>query len=324
MFLYLDGYGYKVSKRGDVLVVEKSDGAKDEYPLAGIDAVYVSGECRISKSVILELTRRNVNTVILSGRGRPEVYLFPTRTKPMVWDIWKKQILIDPRKKRELLRKFVLKAIAAKAGLLTELARNRKRGDADVARRLLVYRNRIRGLERKAKSVQRQDFADLRRTLMGLEGFSAKLYFEALSDVVPHEFGYSGHRTTRPPGDLFNAAISFGYGYLKYLVERNLLLLGINPYYGILHEERDKVYSFLTFDLMEGLRHSYVDRTVISLISKKRLSPRKHTAKVPGGVLLNKRGRDNLYAAMQERGKKEFYRVLNREVRLFADQITGR
>lgn len=323
MFLYLDGYGYKVSKRENVLVVEKSDGTKDEYPLAGIDAVYVSGECRISKSIILELARRNVNTIMLSERGRPEIYLFPTHTKPRVWDIWKKQILIDPKKRRELLRKFVLKSIGAKAGLLTELARNRKRGDEEAAKRLLAYRNRIRGLERKARSIHRQDFADLRRTLMGLEGFSAKIYFEALSNVVPEEFGYRGLRTTRPPKDLFNAAISFGYGYLKYLVERDLILLGINPYYGILHEERGKVYPFLTFDLMEGLRHSYVDRVVIGLISKKRLSPRRHASKAQGGILLNKRGRDNLYRAMQEYGRKTFYKALNREVRMFANEIIG-
>lgn len=315
MFLYLDGYGYKVSKSGDLLVVEYSDGTKEEHRFEDLDAVYLSGEGRVSKAAFLELVSRNTNTILLSEKGKPMAHIFPADAKPKVWDLWKRQILLDPRRKAMLAKRFVLRSIRGKIWLLTELARNRKRNNGGVAGELIRYRNRIKGVESKVKNIEVRNFRETRKSLMGWEGFSARLYFEALANIVPESFGYTGLRTTRPPRDLFNACISFGYGYLRYLVERSLILAGLNPYYGILHEEKDKVYSFLTFDVMEGLRHSFVDREVISMISKRRISPAKHSKKIPGGVLLNKWGRDSLYRALQASGQKRFYRLISEEVK---------
>ena len=152
---------------------------------------------------------------------------------------------------------------------------------------------------------------------MGWEGFSAKLYFEALRLIIPKEFGYTGIRTRRPPKDLFNASISFGYAYLKYLIERKLLLLGINPYYGILHEESDKVYPFLAFDMMEGFRHSFIDRAVINLISKRKLNPNKHSIKFHDGIFLNKHGKENVYKMLHSLGNKKFYKLMDNEIKTF-------
>lgn len=106
---------------------------------------------------------------------------------------------------------------------------------------------------------------------------------------------------------------SFGYGYLRYLVERKFLLLGINPYYGILHEESDKVYPFLTFDMMEGFRHSYIDRT----ISKRKLIPNRHSIRVCSGVFLSKRGKERVYTALQNSGKNKFYKIVDSEIKTF-------
>lgn len=254
---------------------------------------------------------------MLIEKGKPMVYIFPTGAKPKAMNLWKKQIILDPRKKSLLAKRFVLNAIGAKANLLSELAKNRKRTNKEKSFQLINYRNRIRGIERKVKTIHIKDFKEFRKVLRGWEGFSAKIYFEALSHIVPEEFGYKGLRTRRPPKDLFNATISFGYGYLKYLVERKLLLLGINPYYGILHEESDKVYPFLTFDMMEGFRHSYIDRAIISLISKRILAPSKHSLKIRNGIFLNKRGKENVYRELHNLGNKKFYKIIDTEIKTF-------
>lgn len=276
-------------------------------------AVYFAGEGRISKAIVLELTCRNIDVLLLSEKGKPMVYLFPAYTKPKIWDLWKRQILLDPRKKALLVRRFVLNAIKAKAWLLTELARNRKRTNKELAMNLTRYRNRIRGIERKVKSISITDFQKLRKVLMGWEGFSAKVYFEALRHLIPEKFGYAGIRTRRPPKDLFNATISFGYSYLQYKVGRELLFFGVNPYYGILHQENDKIYPFLTFDIMEGFRHSFIDRIVISLISKRRLSAMKHSRKFDTGIYLNKQGQIILYNA--------FYKERTKLNKIISDEV---
>lgn len=122
------------------------------------------------------------------------IYIYPVWTNPKMRDMWKRQILLDPRKKAMLARRFVLKAIKAKAELLTEIAKSRKRTNKELAVRILNYRNRIRGVGKRVKEITMNDFKNLRKELMGWEGFSAKLYFETLKYVIPAEFGYIGIR----------------------------------------------------------------------------------------------------------------------------------
>lgn len=322
MFVYVNEYGYKASKRNEFLVVEHQNGEKDEYHIANLHAVYFAGEGRISKAIILELTQKNIDVLMLSESGKPMIYIYPVWTKPKMWDLWKRQILLDPRKKAVLARRFVLKAVKAKADLLTELARNRKRTNKETALKLLAYRNRIRGVERKVKKLKGRDFRSLRKILMGWEGFSAKLYFEALRYVIPTQFNYTGIRTRRPPKDLFNAAISFGYSYLKYLAERELVFRGVNPYYGILHQENDKVYPFLTFDVMEGFRHSFVDRIVIGLISKRMLRY-NHSRKFNSGIYLNKYGQVILSNALYRERMKNVNKFIASEVGYLINTMTN-
>lgn len=93
-----------------------------------------------------------------------------------------------------------------------------------------------------------------------------------------------------------------------------------NPYYGILHQETDKVYPFLTFDIMEGFGHSFVDRIVISLIAKKVLNVSKHSKKIGDGVYLNKFGINKLYSHMLEE-KKATRKLIRDEIRNFLDTV---
>ena len=52
MFIYLNEYGYKVSKRDEFLVVEHPDGEKEEYLINSLHAVYLEGEGRVSKAIL--------------------------------------------------------------------------------------------------------------------------------------------------------------------------------------------------------------------------------------------------------------------------------
>src|SRR5262249_43945680 len=49
-----------------------------------------------------------------------------------------------------------------------------------------------------------------RDELMGIEGAAAREYFAALGQIMPDGLRFSG-RSPRPPGDLINAALSYGY-----------------------------------------------------------------------------------------------------------------
>ena len=315
MIIYVSEFGYRVSKEKENLAITYANGTEARYQFRDITGVYLAGEGRISKAIMTELVNRDIDVVLLSKSGKPLIYLMPAWTKPRIWKLWERQLNLNKHKKIALSRKFVLNSVKAKGDILTFMIKNRKRTSVNTANILAGYRNRIRGIERKIKSLK-GNYEELRRQFMGLEGFSARLYFESLKHALPTNIGFEGLRTRNPPKDLFNASISFGYGCLKYFVEKEFWLNGINPYYGLLHQEADKIKPFLTFDMMEGFRHWFVDKIVIGLINRNLLSL-KHIKQVKEGVHLNKAGVKILMQKLHEERVNKFQKLISNEVEEF-------
>jgi len=67
--------------------------------------------------------------------------------------------------------------------------------------------------------------------------------------------------------------------------------------YLINYQENDKNKQYLVFDMMEGYRHTFVDKTVINLIIRRRLSHENAFSK-NSGMFLNKRGRETVSSAI--------------------------
>lgn len=322
MIIYVSEFGYRVSKEKENLVITYANGTEAKHQLRDIEGVYLAGEGRISKAIMVELIKRDIDVVLLSKSGKPLIYLIPTWTKPKIWKLWEKQLNLNKHKKIALARKFVLNSVKAKADILTFMIKNRKRTNVNIANILARYRNRIRGIEKKIKSLK-GNYEELRRQFIGLEGFSARLYFESLKYALPSNIGFKGLRTRNPPKDLFNAAISFGYGYLKYFVEKEFWLNGINSYYGLLHTEADKIKPFLTFDMMEGFRHWFIDKIVIGMINKNLLTL-KHIKQVKDGVHLNKSGVKLLMQKLHEKRVDKFQKLISKEVEYFLNFMIGK
>src|SRR5438477_161295 len=74
-------------------------------------------------------------------------------------------------------------------------------------------------------------------------------------------------RETRGAVDPLNSALNYGYGVLYAQVEQALILAGLDPYAGFLHADRPGKPS-LVLDLIEEVRQTVVDRTVIGLVNR--------------------------------------------------------
>lgn len=102
----------------------------------------------------------------------------------------------------------------------------------------------------------------------GLEGSIAKVYWTALSKALIKYVNFDG-RDKRNPDDVFNSCINYGYGILYGVVESSLLMVGLDPYMGILHVDRHDRCT-LGYDHIEIFRH-WVDRMVIELFMQGQL-----------------------------------------------------
>lgn len=126
--------------------------------------------------------------------------------------------------------------------------------------------------------------------IMGIEGACSTAYFDALAACVPADVTFDG-RSRRPPRDLPNAALSYGYAILLGECVGALHAAGLEPSLGIAHAPTDKRPS-LALDLMEEFRPLLVDQTVMALLRTRKLRP-EHAfiESETGGVWLGTEGK---------------------------------
>ncbi len=167
------------------------------------------------------------------------------------------------------------------------------------------------------------------RSLLGLEGNLANLYFKALplllSDAVAPELRFSG-RNRRPPKDRFNALLGFGYALLLKDVMGAILTVGLEPALGFYHQPRSQAPP-LALDLMEIFRVPLVDLPLLSSMNRRQWDPQADFDVRTGQVWLSDAGRRK-WITLYERRKQEswkhpvtgysltYRRLLELEVRL--------
>lgn len=134
--------------------------------------------------------------------------------------------------------------------------------------------------------------------IMGIEGACSNAYFDALAACVPADVTFDG-RSRRPPRDLPNAALSYGYAILLSECVGTLHAAGLEPSLGIAHAPTDKRPS-LALDLMEQFRPLLVDQTVMALLRTRKLRPEHSVVEAEaGGVWLGSDGKKILVDAYE-------------------------
>lgn len=136
--------------------------------------------------------------------------------------------------------------------------------------------------------------------LLGIEGLAARRYFEALAAAVPSELAFRS-RTSRPPTDVVNAALSYGYAILVGEAASGLAAAGLDPAVGVLHQDRIGRPS-LALDLIEELRSYVVDAAVLRSVATRSLT-KQHGREGPEGrgVWLTEEGRRRVVGAIERR-----------------------
>ena len=132
--------------------------------------------------------------------------------------------------------------------------------------------------------------------IMGIEGACSNACFDALAACVPADVTFDG-RSRRPPRDLPNAALSYGYAIFLSECVGALHAAGLEPSLGVAHAPTDKRPS-LALDLMEQFRPLLVDQTVMALLRTRKLRSQHGVVEAEaGGVWLGSDGKKILVGA---------------------------
>lgn len=279
----VEGYGVRLRVRKGCLVVESRSGRKI-LPLAEIDRiVIVSSRVSITSAVVRILARYGIDLLFLDSRGVPVTMLTP----PWI------TATVDTRRCQYLAY--------ANPGLALSYAKSfavAKLGNQSRYLRYLAKTTGVRELEEDARKIEEKileiekisgELDEARKSIMGIEGNAARIYWGALATVLPKDLGFGGR--DQDSNDPMNACLNYLYGVLYAECFKALARYGLDPYAGFLHVDRSGK-PVLTFDFIEMFRVSAVDSLLVKLF-------REGFRPSYDGELLSRETRGKLVVEMQ-------------------------
>ena len=286
--LYVGRDGARVHvKAGRVLVDAPGSLPATSVPKNSVTRIVLSGNVGLSAGARSWAMRSCVDVVCLSRRGSYQGTLIGANRGAHASRLLAQIALTGDRERRVRLGASLIGAkILGQIHVLTRIARRDEAVHvADTTAHMHAWRRSLAG----AHSLDE---------VMGIEGACSNAYFDALSACVPADVTFDG-RSRRPPRDLPNAALSYGYAILLSECVGALHAAGLEPSLCVAHAPTDKRPS-LALDLMEQFRPLLVDQTVMALLRTRKLRPEHGVVEAEaGGVWLGGAGKRILVDAYE-------------------------
>ena len=306
MDLLLKTNGFFISKKEDRFYIElEKDGkvVKSEISANKIERIILSNNGTITTGAISLAIENNIPIIFLKWEE-------PTAM------IWHCRIGKTAKTRRNQLKfsesiegiKFASKWIKIKmekqSNYLKYLKKNHSsKGDYDnlinniydYTGELLDYTNNIN---------EELPHREIKDTIIGIEGIASKYYFEGINYALPKNYKFK-ERSRRPAMDRFNALLNYGYGMLYPMVEKCLIIAGLDPYIGFIHADNYNKTT-LVYDVIEMYR-SDIDRGVVNYINTKKVKD-NHFDTLENGISLSDDGKGEFAPYIKDNVfGKEFY-----------------
>ena len=287
--VYVQGHGYSVGLKGEVLEIREKGKVVREARLMEISQLSLFGNVQLTAQALRELAAREVPIVHLSYGGWLNAVTTPPPHKNI--ELRRRQFAAaaDQAVCVRLAQAFVIGKIRNTRTLLRRNARELPEG--------VLYQLAI--MRRRAGS------AESLEQLLGIEGTAAREYFTHFArmfkpgdDEDAPAFAFTS-RNRRPPRDPVNALLSFLYALLTKEMIVTLVGVGFDPYLGFYHQPRYGRPA-LALDLMEEFRPLVADSVAIGLINNGELRPSDFIARA-GAVALTDSGRRRVIDAYERR-----------------------
>lgn len=290
MQIVLNSRGAFLRKKENRFVVRSDDG-QSEVSADKVSRILVATSATMTSDAVKLAVDNNIDIIFLDHFGNPF---------GRIWHCKLGSTNLIRRRQLEasagetgltLARTWALEKMNHQIRYLRELRKNHpeKKGEIDEdVRRLEVLVGEMQSTSGTIESN--------RTRLMGVEGAASRVYFGALSTVLPEKWKFTG-RSRDPAVDAFNCMLNYAYGVLYSMVERAIIIAGLDPYVGFVHTDNYNKKSFV-FDLIE-LYRTYADQTVVALFTR-RIAKDEMFDKVPNGLTLNAEGKAVLLQSLNQ------------------------
>ncbi len=325
--MLLNQFGAFLGKHSERLFVSVKGERVEERPLLGLEHVMVlGGGVSLSADAIRACAERGIPISFVSRSGAPFAKLIAPELTGTVQTRRRQLLAYGDARGVELAKGFASGKMVNQATLLKYMAKYRQRADPEVHEMARDAAFRLEHLATRVDAVEGQTVDDVRITVMNLEAQGARHYWAAARHLVHLDTGVQwSSRETRGATDLVNQCLNYGYGILYAQVERAVLLAGLDPYAGFLHEDRPGKPS-LVLDLVEEFRAHVVDRCVFALLNQRVLLRQDPSGRLDDATRLTlaQRINERLETDEQHEGQRRRLRsILQWQARRVATHVRG-
>mgnify|MGYP004706445253 CR=1 FL=1 len=249
-YLYVCEQGSVIGYEGNRFKVKCKDGLLKSVPGETLENIEVFGNVQLTTQCMTECLKRGVSVIFYSSNGAYFGRLVSTNHVNVARQ--RKQAVLTEEFKTAIAKNIIWAKIKNQSVVLRRYARNQN-ASADESIAKMIY------LGKKI------DLCNNTEEIMGYEGAAARIYFSELGNLIDPVFKFSG-RNKRPPLDPFNSILSLGYSIILNEIYGKIEGKGLNPYFGILHKDREK-HPTLASDLMEEWRAVLIDTLAMSMLN---------------------------------------------------------
>ena len=281
MQLVINTYGSYLQKNGDCFKV-KTDEKVFEISCKKVSSILISTAAYITTDAIKMAMENNIDIVFIDEFGNPYSRIWHSKLGSTTL-IRRKQIEIaETEEGLNMALEWVRTKFSNQINLLQRLRQTRPHKSAEITSYIDKLSSVMKGLDSLSGTID-----ECRGSIIGIEGSGGRIYFEALSSLMPDRFKFEG-RSRNPAKDEFNALLNYSYGVLYSKVEKACIIAGLDPYVGFIHTDHYNKKS-LVFDLIENYR-IWADEVVVNLFASRKVKV-EHFDKIPNGLTLNKEGK---------------------------------
>lgn len=290
MQLVINSYGSYLQKNGDCFKVKKDDQVF-EVSVKKVSSIMITTAAYITTDAIKLAMDHNIDIIFLDEFGDPYGRVWHSKLGSTTLIRRRQLEIAETEEGLKLALSWVTRKFDNQIDLLTRLRATRTQKSAEIT----AYIEQLRNCRARLDEIS-EPISVARGTVMGIEGSGGRIYFDAISFLMPDRYKFNG-RSRNPAKDEFNALLNYAYGVLYSRIEKACIVAGLDPYVGILHTDHYNKKS-LVFDLIENYR-IWADETVMKLFAGRRIK-QEHFDRLETGFTLDKDGKAMLIEALNQ------------------------
>lgn len=240
-------------------------------PAKKVDQIIVLGRgISVSADAIQLANENNVDMLFLSYYGKPIARIIPAKLGGTVKTRREQYLAYYDERSVALAKWFVIGKLRNESSLLKSFAKKWKGNKDELWQDFRMNADKIIDIANSLGDIKGKNIDQVRDAIMGIEGRGTNVYWQTFMKLITEEWGFK-EREYPNAKDPINALLNFGYYLLEQEVWKCLLYAGLDPYAGFLHADRAGQQK-LIYDVMEEFRPIAVDRVVVNLSNRMKLT----------------------------------------------------